>query len=293
MLCDVPSHIGFFGLWATLTIMGLASQAIFSGSVFLMSYVNPTYEQWTRKLNPEYPTPGMVRDEIVQMLKGLVAATIPPTISIYLVGNGMTQGYCGGGGHSVAYNLFTFLFVFLVTDFVEWGYHQLGHRYTSMWEVHKHHHKFYNPTPFAVIADEWIDQLVRAMPLLVFPMILPMNVDMIFMTYVTLFYGYGTYLHWGYEFDLGCCARDIKHVYGAYEHYLHHAIAINQKPLHTGFFLKIWDRLVGAEHQGQCRCSKCERDAGHRTREQWEKIVKPDYSVLLQPDFWIKGEKAV
>ena len=38
--------------------------------------------QWRFKINPEYPSAAMVRDEIITMLKGLVAATIPPTISV-------------------------------------------------------------------------------------------------------------------------------------------------------------------------------------------------------------------
>jgi lathosterol oxidase len=51
-----------------------------------------------------------------------------------------------------------------------------------MWEIHRHHHKFYNPSPFAVIADEAPDQLVRALPLLVLPIVMPMNMDLLFFT---------------------------------------------------------------------------------------------------------------
>jgi lathosterol oxidase len=34
-------------------------------------------------------------------------------------------------------------------------------------DVHKHHHIFFNPTPFAVIADEWMDQFIRSLPMVV------------------------------------------------------------------------------------------------------------------------------
>mmetsp|Transcript_24795 Transcript_24795/g.74540 ORF Transcript_24795/g.74540 Transcript_24795/m.74540 type:complete len:293 (-) Transcript_24795:2894-3772(-) len=292
MLCEIAPSFGIVGLWATLTTLGLLSQIVFSGSVFVHSYVRPTYELWARKLNPEYPSVEMVRDEIIQMLKGLAAATIPPTLSIFLVDKGWTQGYCGTGGYSLQYTLFTWIVIVLGSDFIEWGYHQLGHRYSSMWEVHRHHHKFYNPTPFAVIADEWIDQLARASPLLVFPAVMPMNMDLLFFTYVLFFYGYGTYLHWGHELNIGC-ARDMKVLYGSYEHYLHHAISIKNKPLHTGFFLKLWDKLADTEDKGKCRCSHCERSAGKRTPEQFAKVVKPDYSPLLSPNFWLKGGKSV
>ena len=58
-------------------------------------------------------------------------------------------------------------------------------------------------------------------------------------------------------------------------------------------FLKVWDRVVGSVDKGKCRCSFCERAAGKRTKEQWDKITKPDYTPLLDVKFWISGEKTV
>ena len=49
------------------------------------------------------------------------------------------------------------------------------------------------------IADEWVDQFMRSLPLLVIPMIIPVNMDLLFMQYGMFFYVYGVYLHWGYE----------------------------------------------------------------------------------------------
>ena len=48
-------------------------------------------------------------------------------------------------------------------------------------------------------ADEWADQFMRSLPLLVIPMLIPVNMDMLFIQYGLMFYGYGVYLHWGYE----------------------------------------------------------------------------------------------
>ena len=52
-----------------------------------------------------------------------------------------------------------------------------------------------------MIADECIDQLIRAMPLVIFPLIAPLNIDMLFFTYSTFFYAYGIFLHYGYEVE--------------------------------------------------------------------------------------------
>lgn len=64
-----------------------------SGALFYAYYVNTTYEvrvcrlsvcvhqciawqKWTRKSNPTFPKPEMVRAEIVQMIKGIEPAAI-------------------------------------------------------------------------------------------------------------------------------------------------------------------------------------------------------------------------
>jgi len=38
-----------------------------------------------------------------------------------------------------------------------------------------------------------------------------------------------------------------------------------------------------------CFCAKCSCAKGERTLEAWQKIDKPDYSVLLQPSFWLSS----
>ena len=47
------------------------------------------------------------------------------------------------------------------SDFYEFFYHRLGHVNFTFWQQHRHHHVFYNPSPFSVIADEWVDQVER------------------------------------------------------------------------------------------------------------------------------------
>lgn len=77
----------------------------------------------------------------------------------------------------------------IIADFYEFFYHWLGHTYDSLWEQHKSHHRFYNPTPFATIADDIVDQIFRSAPLLVIPMLFTVNIDILFAQWGTLFYG--------------------------------------------------------------------------------------------------------
>jgi len=273
--------------WFALSVLAFILIMIMSGGIFLRYYVNPTYDQWRRKSNPNFPSPEIVRSEILQMIKGMGTASLAPAMALYLTKIGKTQAYCGSGGYSFAYNCFTFVLVWVISDFWEFYYHRIGHTTRIGWQQHKYHHLFYNPSPFAVIADEYIDQFFRSLPMLLFPLLMPINIDVVFFTYAIFFYFYGTYLHWGYEFDWPDAHHPVLNT--AFQHYCHHALSINNKPYHTGFFFKCWDQMFGSMYTGKCFCVKCEEKAGKRTREQFAQVHKPDYSPLLTFKFWKEG----
>lgn len=255
-----------------------------SGTLFLIYYARPNFETWKWKSNPKFPEPEKVKEEIKTMTTGLIAATFCPAMSLYLAQRGLSKAYCGTP-YGLGYEVFSFCVIWIAADFFEFFYHWCGHSSDFLWGVHKAHHHFYNPSPFAVIADEYLDQFVRASPLLVFPLIMPINCDLIFFEFALFFYGYGVYLHWGYEVEW--LSAHHPWINTSFQHYLHHAKSIKKVPYHTGFFFKIWDKLFGSVYTGKCFCAACSQAAGERTPEAYKAIEKPDYSVLLTPGFWL------
>jgi lathosterol oxidase len=291
MLCEIAKHGNFVTTWAALTALALASTLAMSAWIFYRWYWRPTYAAWQRKSNPEFPAPEMVRREMQQMLKGVLTATACPALSLYLTQRGLSKTYCGVGERGVGYLILSFVVVWIGTDLFEFLYHRFGHTSRLGWKEHRHHHVFYNPSPFAVIADDSLDQLVRSMPMVIFPLVMPINMDLLFFTFAVFFYGYGAYLHWGYELAW----PDAHHpwINTSFQHYLHHARSTLRRPLHTGFFFKLWDKLWGSLHTGECVCAKCCVARGERSAEAWARVRKPDYSVLLRPDFWWHGPTRV
>lgn len=290
MLCEVAKRGNFFTTWLVLTLLALASMVIMSGFIFWRYYMNPTFEQWKRKSNPNYPSPQLVRKEVLQMLKGLVTAAACPAMALHLVDSGYSKAYCGTSTYGVGYLVLSFFIVWIGTDFFEFAYHRIGHVNRIAWKEHRHHHAFYNPSPFAVIADMPIDQFIRATPLVIFPLIMPINMDLLFGIFAIFFYGYGVYLHWGYELAWPDAHHPI--INSSFQHYLHHAKSTLRKPYHTGFFFKIWDQIFGSMYKDQCLCAKCCVERGERTEEAWAALPKPDYSPLLTWSFWRTGEIA-
>lgn len=284
VLCELGFFTNFFLTWLVMFVAAVISLFVLSGSVFYRYYVCPTYEMWRYKSNPQYPSVEMVRGEIFHMLKGAGVGVCCPVLSLWLSANGLSQGYCGLAPYGWAYEVKMFFFIWFFTDFFEFSYHKLGHTTFFFWMQHKSHHRFYNPSPFSVIADDLVDQLIRSTPLVIIPLLFPTNMDLMFLEFVVFFYGYGIYLHWGYEFDYPNAHHPI--INTSFQHYLHHARSGAKSPYHCGFFFKIWDQLFDITWKDECFCSKCAREKGERSKEIWCKVVKPDYSKLLEVDFW-------
>jgi lathosterol oxidase len=283
MLCEIAQDFGFVAVWMAMTVLGLVTMGILSGLVFIPLYSRPKFDTWKFKCNPSFPSPALVKKEIVHTCKGLVVATLIPAYSLKA---SWTQSYCGNpygmgpGGFALQA-----LVIIAFTDLVEYGYHWMGHKFSTLWEIHKHHHAFYNPSPFAVIADDWPDQFCRTLPMIMLPAMVPINIDLLFGIFTTLFYGYGVYLHSGYESPLLSAHNPIFNT--SYHHYHHHAISIKGKPVFTGFFIKLWDWMFGSVPPASAACGCCEcRPPIDRSEAVWKKTVKPDYSVLLSTSFW-------
>jgi len=291
-LCLAQSYFGnvvgenLFLTWLLLTFATTCVTLLMSGLLFYKYYGKPTYDKWRYKINPKYPTPQMVKSEITLMLQGVVVAAFCPALSFYFSTKGFSNTFCGMGGHSWSYHVLSFFVLWIGTDLFEFTYHYLGHRVKFLWNIHKFHHTFYNPSPFAVIADEWVDQFVRTTPVVLIPLIMPVNLDLLWGIFSFFFYGYGVYLHWGFEFDF--LTAHHPWINSSFQHFCHHAVSIMNKPYHTGFFFKWWDWLAGSLYDKKCFCSACARANGERTRELYEKVDKPDYSVLFSPTFWLK-----
>jgi len=292
MICEAAEAFGgnFLGTWIVMTFFGVATSMILSGTAFARLYWKPTFSQWQFKSNPKYPRPEHVRTEVLLTLKCISLSTIFPALSLYLRAHGQSQAFCGWGGRSMLWHAGTAVALLSFVDFFEWIYHYMGHQIPCLWQGHKSHHRFYNPTPFSVIADEAIDQLVRSSPLLI-GVVLPINMDLMYFMFTVFFYGYGVYLHCGYEFDWPDAHHPL--INSSYQHYLHHAEGAVGKPRHTGFFVKIWDKLMDGDTTAEnfkankCSCAKCARARGERSFDAWEKVEKVDYSPLLKPSFWL------
>jgi len=65
--------------------------------------------------------------------------------------------------------------LFFFNELYEYAWHRACHTYKPLWELHKIHHNFHNPSPISVISNHPLDLFVQASPLLVVPFIFPVS----------------------------------------------------------------------------------------------------------------------
>ena len=293
MLCEVNSYFGFVAAWVLMTVMGFVTVLALSSVAFVPLYAHPTLATWQQKSCPRYPSAGMIKREIIVTSIGLPVATLSPAVALWLANRGSSGAYCGVGTYPLWYELATALVVVVASDLVEYLYHWAGHSIPLLWAEHKSHHVFANPSPFSVIADGPVDQGVRALPVLLLTLVpgMPVNVDMVFAVYLSLFYAYGVYLHSGHELQWPNAHTPL--INTSFNHYVHHAKSVFAKPYFTGFFVNVWDKFLGSEWPegdvSTCLCANCCRKRGERDAAAFKRVDIPDYSVLLQPSFWLSN----
>ena len=130
MLCEISQYFGssLISIWIAANVSMFPILMLTSGPVFYLYYwpSNVTYEKWKYKVhtysllngkssihigfkfliicysfchfeffnfqsNPKFPSVEKVRDEIIQMVKGMTCATICPALSIYLAQSKSTK----------------------------------------------------------------------------------------------------------------------------------------------------------------------------------------------------------
>lgn len=156
VLCEIMngSDFGFFETWLFLSIAAFFSIGTICGIPFYYYYMTPTYEKWVKKTNSKYPTVEMVRSEAYKTLKGSIFVTLSPTVALYLAKIGQhSNAYCGFQ-YGWEYEVGQFVVVFFLTDFFEWAWHYMGHRFGPLWEVHRPHHRYFNPSVGFVFFEE-------------------------------------------------------------------------------------------------------------------------------------------
>jgi sterol desaturase/sphingolipid hydroxylase (fatty acid hydroxylase superfamily) len=262
MLMNLFDGLPFLTLWLVLAAIGVGWYLLVCGGLYLLlqrSGYSETAQRWKTQLAPTRPDQvrGELRDGVLSMsmVMGCVA------IAFWCGQRGWNQLYASPSDMPLWYLPISIFFVFVVMEVFEWTFHWACHRNDLLWKIHKHHHRYANPTPLGVMADQPLDMFIKASPILWIPFLFPIWDVALIGTFATMNFLYGTYLHAGYDPPF-MPSPHSRFLVSGWHHNEHHAGSLDHN---YGFFTGFMDILFGtrltpadkAARKPSYRCPEC------------------------------------
>jgi lathosterol oxidase len=262
MLLNLFDGLPFYLLWPVLAVIGVSWYLLICGSLYLLLHRSgfASYaRRWKTQVDPSRPDQvrGELRDGVLSM--SMVMGTV--ALSFWCSYGGYNQLYASPTAYPLWYIPVSILGVFVVMEVFEWAFHWACHRNDLLWKIHKHHHRYSNPSPLGVMADQPLDMLIKASPILWIPFLFPIWDVALIGTFATMNFLYGTYLHAGFD-PSWMPSPHSRFLVAAWHHNEHHAGKLDSN---YGFFTGFMDILFRtrftptdkAARRPDYRCTEC------------------------------------
>ncbi|KAJ9643064.1 c-5 sterol desaturase [Coniosporium tulheliwenetii] len=210
--------------------------------------------------HPKY-LKNQMRMEIAQSMHSMPIMAIFTVPFFLLEVRGYSRMYDSTAeGPGMWYNILQFPLFITFTDFFIYWIHRALHHPLIYKRLHKPHHKWIMPTPYASHAFHPLDGYAQSVPYHVFPFIFPLQK----FAYIALF----TFINvWTVMIHDGEYVADSPIINGAACHTMHH-LYFNYN---YGQFTTLWDRLGGSYRKPNEELFRRETKMG---KEEWGKQAR-------------------
>ncbi len=242
MLRTLYDGLPFPVLLVALVAIGLVWYLAICGGLYLLlnrSRYSGRARRWKTQLRATRS--DQVRGELVDGVLSMSMAMSCVAIAFWMSSRGIGQLYSSPHDHPLWQIPLGILGVFVVMEVFEWAFHWASHRNPLLWKLHKRHHRYANPTPLGVMADQPFDMLVKASPIVWIPMLFPVWDVALLVTFATMNFLYGTYLHAGFD-PPWAPSPHSRFLVTAWHHNEHHSGSVDYN---YGFFTGFMDILCG------------------------------------------------
>jgi lathosterol oxidase len=262
MLVDLFSGLPFYLLWPTLAVIGVGWYLLICGGLYVVLHRSSFASAAKRYKTQQQPTrPEQVRGEVFDGVLSMSFAMLSVAIAFWCSAHGYNRMYTSPFEYPLWYIPISIALVFVIMEVFEWWFHWACHRNELLWKVHKHHHRYSNPTPFGVMADQPLDMFIKSSPIFWIPFLFPVLDVALIGTFAAMNFLYGAYLHGGFD-PPWMPSPHSRYMYTAWHHNEHHAGSLDHN---YGFFTGFMDilfktRLTPSDKvvkRPNYRCTEC------------------------------------
>ncbi|KAF3769664.1 hypothetical protein M406DRAFT_343800 [Cryphonectria parasitica EP155] len=259
-----PSKYAYMSAWPRDNIFRQALSLFFIvwlfGFLLYFAFASLSYCFVFDKKTMEHPKylRNQIGLEIKQTLAALPGMSVCTTVMMLLE----VRGYCKlydvfEDAPFPGYNWIQYPFFIMFTDFCIYWIHRWLHHPLIYKRLHKPHHKWIMPTPFASHAFHPLDGFAQSLPYHIFPLIFPLQKVAFLLLFVIVNI-------WTILIHDGEFVSDNPVINGAACHSIHH-LAFNYN---YGQYTTLWDRLGGSYRKPDRAMFDKEKNM---SKEQWEK----------------------
>jgi len=214
---------------------------IFAGVTFLLFYILLKKPLWFRKIQQKMPSYKDYRRDVLYSLVSMFISGVTIVLTFY-IGGKYNNVYRDINDYSIAYYLFTFVWMFFLHDTYFYWMHRAMHHPLLFKHVHLIHHKSTNPSPWTAYAFHPLEAIAEACILPIIAFTLPVHTSAVIAFFVFQI-SYNVYGHLGFEIlPKGFHKTRIgRLVNTSTAHNIHH----HKFKGNYGLYSLIWDRLMG------------------------------------------------
>ncbi len=232
----IENNLSDFGIWLVLTSIFMIRYLVIVGILYFIFYKWKRTKWLPFKFQNKTPKRIQIIREIKFSLLTFLIYGLGVWLFLYWIRNGMTQIYVEIDDYGLLYFLTSIMLMIFAHDTYFYWTHRLIHHSILFKYIHKTHHTFDNPTPWAAFAFHPLEAIISIgiVPIILF--IIPFHhfALIIFITFLTV---YNAYIHLGIsvpEFKWFQWQNTSK------EHDLHH----NGVKGNFGLYFTFWDKTM-------------------------------------------------
>lgn len=238
MIAEYLTGNSFWMTWFIFSSVNAIWYTTICGLMWYFLYCQKIFgTKWKTQI--KWPKDSTIFKEWTTGLVCCGAAGFNMALTIYLSQLGYSQLYYQIESYSTL--LWGILFQFTFMEIYSWAFHYACHNISFLWNIHKSHHLFPNPTPFAVMADDPLDMFIKSFPIVLIPQLFPTWDGALFGIFGLVNFIYGSFLHGGFDFPF-LPSSTSKYLVSPWHHNDHHS---GNMKCNFGFFTAFLDILFG------------------------------------------------
>ncbi|NJB69891.1 sterol desaturase/sphingolipid hydroxylase (fatty acid hydroxylase superfamily) [Saonia flava] len=224
-------------VWIVTTLLFMLRYLVVAGLFYVLFYVFFKKKEWNQKIQHKKPRVGQIKKEIIYSLGTFIIYGSSILLFLYWIRNGKTKLYTNIDTYGTVYLVLSIVFMVVLHDAYFYWTHRLIHHSKVFKYVHRTHHRFHNPTPWAAFAFHPLEGMLSMgiIPIIIFMVPYHQYALIGFISFMTL---YNVFIHLGYKVS---GFPYLKYQNTTMDHDYHH----HKGHGNYGLYFNVWDKLMG------------------------------------------------